>query len=171
MPKHVAPAITSKSFSCPHCGAHSDQTWFEAYADPVGKDQRTPLLMTAEKLEEVKKDIGQHLDPEPARELIKRFMREAAGEPFLLRLDNSVYIGRRLENIHLSSCYTCGEISIWRHDTILYPPLRYDVEPNPDLDEDTRHAEYSTFRREARPRCCASAYKKSASSLACLAPI
>jgi len=43
-----------------------------------------------------------------------------------------------VENIFISRCYSCGDITVWKHDTILYPPTRYEVEPNPDLPDDVR---------------------------------
>ena len=38
----------------------------------------------------------------------------------------------------MSECYSCDAISIWLHDKILYPPSRYEIEPNADLNEDIR---------------------------------
>jgi hypothetical protein len=44
----------------------------------------------------------------------------------------------QLANIHVSECYSCKRLTIWRHDTILYPSKRYETEPNADLPPDIR---------------------------------
>jgi hypothetical protein len=33
----------------------------------------------------------------------------------------------------MSVCYTCERPSIWVKDSVLFPPVRFGVEPNPDL--------------------------------------
>jgi len=64
MPKYVPPTITAKSFSCPHCGAHADQTWYETYANTIQNDSCTPQLMTKEHLELWKQSTRNSPDPE-----------------------------------------------------------------------------------------------------------
>jgi hypothetical protein len=36
--KMVAPVLGAKSFTCPHCGAISHQTWFKTFAHSYEKD-------------------------------------------------------------------------------------------------------------------------------------
>jgi hypothetical protein len=40
--------------------------------------------------------------------------------------------------MHISCCHSCNESSIWRHDSILFPTTRYEIEPNEDMDFDIR---------------------------------
>jgi Domain of unknown function (DUF4145) len=42
------------------------------------------------------------------------------------------------DNIFLSRCYTCNEISVWIADQLLYPATVYEIEPNPDLPPDVK---------------------------------
>jgi hypothetical protein len=43
-----------------------------------------------------------------------------------------------LANIHVSECYSCGKLTLWLYDSILYPPERHPIEANPDLNADIR---------------------------------
>jgi hypothetical protein len=36
--KAVPPQLGAKSFSCPHCGALADQTWFKVFIDTYRKE-------------------------------------------------------------------------------------------------------------------------------------
>ena len=51
---------------------------------------------------------------------------------------SSTYDDYELVNIHVSKCFSCGEIAIWKFKSILHPVTRHEVEPNADLPEDIR---------------------------------
>jgi hypothetical protein len=38
-PQPVPPVFAVRSFSCPHCGAHANQTWFTAYSKRCDDDK------------------------------------------------------------------------------------------------------------------------------------
>lgn len=139
-PKHVSPSISAEAFSCPHCGALADQTWYHTHAKRTDKGE-APSLCTAEFVLRVKEDLRSERDPEMS-EALKRwlpdFERRALGHPFLTEHETSQYVGLDLANIFVSQCYSCGDIAIWRHDVLLYPPARHDVAPNSDLDAEIR---------------------------------
>jgi hypothetical protein len=141
MPKHVPPSITLKSFSCPRCGAHADQTWFQVFAHSINEEPYKPRVMTKERLEQFRAQMETERDPQQL-EFIKSFLptaeRLASGFPLLDRRTNDKWVGFDLENIHVSQCYSCQQISIWLNDTILYPPSRFELEPNADLNPDIR---------------------------------
>lgn len=133
-PKRVPPAITLQAFSCPNCGALADQTWFNIFCDRAEKGQ-PPFIVTADKLKELRQNFQ---DAEPVAEILKRWAREATGEPFLAKRPQAKYADYDLTNIHVSRCYSCNDIAIWKYDTLLHPPTRYEIEPNEDLPEDMR---------------------------------
>jgi hypothetical protein len=54
------------------------------------------------------------------------------------RPNGADYVNWDLNNIFVSRCRSCDDITIWKHDSILYPPTRYEIEPNPDLPDDIR---------------------------------
>jgi hypothetical protein len=43
-----------------------------------------------------------------------------------------------LENIFISKCYSCEELSVWQADTIIYPPSKHEAVPNPDLPDEVK---------------------------------
>ena len=133
-PKHVAPAITLQAFSCPHCGALADQSWFWVRASVTEKGE-PPFLLTPDKLERLRKDFG---TKEEMVAMLKHATRQATGRPFLKKLQESKWADYELENVHISRCYSCRDIAIWKYDTLLHPPTRYEIEPNEDLPEDIR---------------------------------
>jgi Domain of unknown function (DUF4145) len=135
-PKHVAPAITLKSFSCPHCGALADQEWFKASADLVHRDEK-PSLVTLERLAVIMASPDFRKDPID-EQIVIQWQQAATGRPLLQTREVANYCYYQLVNIHVSRCFSCKEIAIWRYDTLLYPPIRYEIEPNADMDDDIR---------------------------------
>lgn len=107
-PKHVVPSIDAKAFSCPHCGALADQSWLEALANPL-KDGRPPSYWSGE-------------------------LNRDSRHPRLLNNVDGRYVYYELRNVFVSHCFSCRDIAIWKHDILLYPGIRHEVEPNPDLD-------------------------------------
>lgn len=58
------------------------------------------------------------------------------GDVRLKKHEDSKYCAYELINVHVSRCFSCNQITIWRHKSILHPPTRYDIEANPDLPAD-----------------------------------
>jgi hypothetical protein len=135
-PRHVQPSIALKSFNCPVCGALADQAWFSVYADP-SPDNKMPFLITPSWLDKVTDTAGFRESPGKG-ELLKIWKRELTGVPFLKEVKSTNYVRIQLSNIHISQCYSCDEVSIWRYDALLYPPTKYEIEPNSDMNEDIR---------------------------------
>ncbi len=141
MSKHVQPSISSKSFSCPRCGAHADQSWYEVFAHQISDEPYIPRLVTDETVLRIKKELETERRPaqiEILKSILLRFKGLATGIPVLDQISSGKYVSYTLENIHVSECYSCKAISIWHYDKILYPPSRYEIEPNADLHEDIR---------------------------------
>lgn len=141
--KHVTPAIDRKSFSCPHCGAHADQTWFSVHAYQMGTESRHPHLATIETAAEtVRESLKQRQsDPEAAERLKKmatRLEQQSFGHAILTHRRQSDFATHDLDNVHVTLCYTCRQPTIWLYDKILYPSALYEIEPNEDMDDDIR---------------------------------
>ena len=116
-PKTVPPSISAESFSCPHCGALADQTWYHAHAERTEKGE-APQLFTAEIASRVRDDLREERKPE-FREALERLLpkieRLALGQPFLSKHEKTKYVEFDLANIFVSQCYSCEHIAIWRH--------------------------------------------------------
>jgi len=80
----------------------------------------------------------QTLTPQQKKSVIERLQKILARQPVFEGLPGSVPVRLRAENIFLSLCYTCWEISVWIADQLLYPSNVYEIEPNPDLPPEVR---------------------------------
>jgi Domain of unknown function (DUF4145) len=132
-PKTVPPTFAAKSFTCPHCGALADQTWFEVRARQAAPDGVWVID------EDLYKRIEAHtkFEDEQARAKHARYVRYAekalTGAVYLWKLDHSSYDDYELANIHVSRCFSCGDVAVWKYESILFPPARFDIEPNADM--------------------------------------
>lgn len=136
-PRYVAPGITLKSFSCPHCGALADQAWFTVWCDRIA-NRVAPFIIDHEFVQSVKSNEVP-ADEKITSDIAKQFERTANGDIFLYwNEDGGTYCKLSVRNVHISCCYSCDEISIWKHDTVLFPAKRYEIEPNEDMDADIR---------------------------------
>jgi hypothetical protein len=125
------------SFKCPHCGAHSHQTWYGVYVLKIENDPRTPWRADAEVIERIENDRSKDVDEEGKKRFLHYARRLATGEVFLHRREgNSLFTDQELANVAVSVCYTCERPSLWIGDRVVYPRPRAGIEPNPDLPPD-----------------------------------
>ncbi|MEZ5812482.1 MAG: DUF4145 domain-containing protein [Rhizobiaceae bacterium] len=140
MAKYVEPSISVKSFNCPHCGAHADQTWYTVGAIRID-EKGLPRLADGETLKRVEELIQKsESDEERAnwRDFGRILGREYKGDVFfevLAKWENHILAVR---NIHVSECYSCDQISIWCRRELLYPVTNTEYEPNEDLNDDIK---------------------------------
>lgn len=139
MPKYVTPAINSKSFSCPHCGALADQSWYQTYVRSTN-DGAPPHVWDDGEVEHFEKIVSKQSTAEKDAWAKWRpdIERRMLGLPYLYPMDEAKHSRTELANIFVSMCYSCKEIAIWQHKDILYPGVRHEVEANADMDPDIR---------------------------------
>jgi hypothetical protein len=136
-PRYVAPSVTLKSFSCPQCGALADQTWFTVWCEGI-RNGTIPFIKDHDLLQQLQSNKNSNGEPITPN-ILKRYEREENGDVFLHADDNhKAYTGVSVKNLHVSYCLSCSEISIWKHDTLLFPMRRYEIEPNEDMNIDIR---------------------------------
>jgi hypothetical protein len=127
------PAINQTAFNCPHCGAYTSQEWFALSARLLGQD-KTPTLWQKATLEGIRED--EEMDEQQKREIIGWVEPLVAGFPSISeRSSDPVYNSRTVENIHLSKCYVCGNVTVWLHDRPIYPARKIGPLPNEDLSQ------------------------------------
>lgn len=128
MVKYVSPSIDLTAFNCPHCGALAQQFWRTVHSKRLNGDADTPFLMTHERVDEIEKEG----ESNPPPDVLELFRKIADGEPCLW--SNSTTEGgiTGLNNVYLSVCYQCSQLTIWLRDRILWP-LTADA---PDVNED-----------------------------------
>ena len=132
--KEIVPAIGLESFSCPHvnCGAIAHQTWFKLYVLKHDKDSR-PWLPREEDLTKFKAE--KHFVPSVVPFLEKLIQRKV----FFETHESSKYLNTELENVHASKCYSCGGISLWHADELIYPVNHVSIAPNEGMPTDVRN--------------------------------
>jgi hypothetical protein len=131
--REVVPALGLESFSCPHvnCGAIAHQTWFSLYVQRYGEGA-APWLPSEEFLEKYRRD--KNADPA----VLKFFENVTQGKVFLETHGQSANHATELINVHVSKCFSCGNISVWRADELIYPLNHVAVEPNEGMPPDVR---------------------------------
>lgn len=130
--KAITPALGDKSFSCPHCSAISHQTWYKAYIDRYGKDNK-PWLPDPAAIEKIEKDGNIE-----SRTVVSFFKRIIAKEVFVDNHSESTYLKAELINLHISRCYSCEKYAIWIADILIYPPQPTEIQPDAEMPEDIR---------------------------------
>jgi uncharacterized protein DUF4145 len=130
MAKIVVPELGADSFSCPHCGAIAHQTWYRLFLDHCGPDVK-PNIPNPAIVENIRNN--RDLDRETKDRWIRYFQRMIAGEVFSDKREPGVYLNLALENVAISICYSCNAYAIWVADKLLYPALKYAVEPADDM--------------------------------------
>lgn len=137
-----APSVKLTSFACPICGAHSAQAWANVSLRPCAGDNPVPNIWTPETLEQLEGHAATMRDEKaraPMDEAIMHLRRMFQGEPFIGKERETIYNAEPLSNVFVSRCYTCGKLSLWLHDRLLYPPAMTGPAPNPDLPADVLH--------------------------------
>jgi hypothetical protein len=141
--KRVEPSITSRSFSCPHCGAHTGQTWFDVYCDQVRTNDDLPWRPTQDLLEHAEAELA---EGKVRPQLLMQLERWVRGEVFLdTEHGKDHYRPPQLANAAVSLCQICGRPALWLNAGLIYPPTRHGEEPSEDMPDDVR-ADYDEAR-------------------------
>ncbi len=132
--KIVAPSIKLKAFNCPRCGALADQSWFKILGDSV---KETPFVQDSAFTEHIKSlPAGEGKMKAMHEKFVSHAEKAMTGEIFFK--DESSEYAYPLENLFMSQCRSCKDLTLWHHDTILYPLAQYEIQPNEDLSDDIK---------------------------------
>ena len=131
--KEIVPALGLESFSCPHvnCGAIAHQSWFKLYAQ-WHKKGSSPWLPNEEDLKKFSAD--KNVPPN----VIAFFKKLMQRKVFFETQETTAYLETELMNVHGSKCYSCGEISLWRADELIYPANHISIAPDQGMPEDVK---------------------------------
>jgi len=135
--KSIPPSVNETAFDCPHCGAFTTQYWFELHAERLNEKRRIPNIPDKEHKASIlaAKDIKPEL-----KQLFLDWVNDMeSGLVFLEEKKDGSWIYNEVHNLFLSQCYNCNKISVWVHDSLLFPPEKTGVHPNSDLPEDILH--------------------------------
>lgn len=143
-------SVSETSFNCPHCGTYTSQTWSSVYLRPLKANEKPEVVKASQKPDlEVLFNLS---GDATSRATYQRMIRLSEGavvpcvEPQLL-------LNQGLENLSVSRCFTCGKVSVWQHERLVYPSAAAGEEANPDMPADVR-ADYDEARTilNASPR-------------------
>jgi hypothetical protein len=132
--KYVSPSIQETAFNCPHCGALAKQFWYDAYVKGRKDDYPLPTFISRDD----DRDFSHIEDKEFRAVMIKWRDKRKVGIPFLEELSDSDYVRLQLENVQVSKCFNCDDISIWIYDRSVYPQRGEAPPANPDLPEEIK---------------------------------
>jgi Domain of unknown function (DUF4145) len=118
--KIVTPELGAKSFTCPHCGAISHQTWFRAFAHSYEKKDDGPFM-----------PVGVPVDaPQEIREIVEKLLSKQLFKELFQHGSNSQW---EIMNLYPSVCYSCSRWCVWVADKLVYPSQPYEVAPNEEM--------------------------------------
>ncbi|MBN1303340.1 MAG: hypothetical protein JXA13_02820 [Anaerolineales bacterium] len=133
-PKSNPPSIHAQAFDCPHCHVYTTQTWFDVFIHKR-EDNEPPVIPDKAARDRIKKD--QKLPQDVKGRYLEWFDQMDTGLVFFNKR-KSDYPDFSADNIHLSQCYHCQEISVWVHGNLLFPYQKTGDDPNPDLPTEIR---------------------------------
>lgn len=141
MPKNIEPRINLHAFNCPHCGALADQHWYSSFVKTIN-NKGLPRIPNEEVLEKINELIRESDDQDKAEEwsdFKQKTRRQMTGALFLSPEKDAYYCKTSIQNLFVSKCYCCKEISIWRHNRLLFPVTNNEFIPNEDLTQDIKN--------------------------------
>jgi hypothetical protein len=118
-PSSNPPSIARNSFSCPHCGAYSLQTWFGLYASKL-PNEGTPTAKKNALIELIKSksDIEE-------QQQVATLSRVRAAQPKLVPVQKVMLDfsppEASVSDIYLSCCFACKQLAVWVFDAVVSP--------------------------------------------------
>lgn len=126
-----AASLGRRAFTCPHCHAHAQQSWWALYAAFLD-EEAIPTSLDPERVRQV-------LAENPDDDLFQKYgLALLATDARPAREKEGTYLDHKIPNLHLSRCFVCKRGALWLGDRIINPVSDVMVVPNEDLPDDVR---------------------------------
>ncbi len=135
--KTSSPSMDKTAFDCPHCGAYLTQQWFCLHADIISGEKKTPAIPD----EKFKAGIenNKDFDAEMKQRLTDLIGKMDSGMIFFQEREGESSNSYQVNNLYLSQCHNCDQISLWVHDNLVFPSQKAGAHPNSDLPGYVKH--------------------------------
>ena len=135
--RYVSPDLTN-SFNCPYqdCSALAHQTWFQLYTSSYENGSFPFHDLSDDVFRRIESDSDQSVEQKVS--LTKFFRKAAAGKIFHSDSNDDFAHGKRLFNLDVCKCFSCGKFSVWSYGKLLYPVISENIPPNSDLSDDIK---------------------------------
>ncbi len=135
--KASPPSIKETAFDCPHCGAYTTQYWFYLHADIISGEIKTPTFPDEKFKTGIKNNND--FDAEMKQKLTEWVQKMESGLMFFQEKEEGSNNSYRVNNLYLSQCHNCDQISLWVHDNLVFPSQKAGALPNSDLPRYVKH--------------------------------
>jgi hypothetical protein len=138
--KQILPQLGLDSYSCPHCGAISQQTWFKGYLVSMDRDKKPTIekydpthhlaiknerTRTPEEVSEHKRQLG-YLNRLEKNRLTFKSNR------------HSISTSSEMVNFAFSHCFACSGFGIWVRGELIFPDSKIAFVPHDDMSPEIR---------------------------------
>ncbi|MFM2343556.1 MAG: hypothetical protein RLZZ210_164 [Pseudomonadota bacterium] len=130
---HNNPTINSKSFNCPHCNVFTSHTYYSCNGNIL---QGIPNLSQTLVINNYE---AERLGEKYSDEITILNCKILNGKLFITKAElvkNTCL--HRIYNLNISECYACKEITVWVHDKIVFPKIKFEILPNEDLPDNVK---------------------------------
>ena len=138
--KQIVPQLGLDSYSCPHCGAISQQTWFKGFLVSTNRDQK-PTVEKYEPTFHLAIKNARTKKPEEASEHKRQL-------DYLNRFEKNrlTYKSKRhttstsaeMVNFAFSHCFACSGFGIWVRGELIFPDSKIAFVPHDDMSPEIR---------------------------------
>jgi hypothetical protein len=113
----VEPSLGADSFSCPHCGAYSHQSWRKLALVSFERDTG-PEVISYDNMRNVR--IERDAD-DNSRKRWESFVERIRKNNVTYWYQQYIRTDWSFVNLHVSECYSCNGFTIWVQDRFVYP--------------------------------------------------